>query len=431
MGAAGLNAFAVAERTADAAPDASAWADGQPEDLSGGLAGCLFAAARTGPQRTALRDSGDRTGWCGRPSIVWTYAAAAEIVGRLARGIGAWRLPAGSRIGLWFSGGAESALAHLAVEAAGHLPCAMPASWDFERLSAGIEAAGLVGVLTEGRRGERRPAEELSCVATRHFGLRYLAAFGPGVPDGVTSLDAMALERGVVEPGASLGLVTFEGGDPARPVYRPAAALAAAIAAHLDALPVTVDERILTLLPAHDLRGLVTGLGAAVTVGASLETVIPFDGAGFRVALMRPVPTRLVAPALIEPALATLPLPWTVRALNVVHRAPARLRATPGFAAPQRLDTLIVGEEAVITRPGLSDLAATLAYPDRAPLPRTLLSLARRAGGGLAYRGPACAAAPLPRGDLRDREDSGDDTWREACCWPVLLGAAADDAPAG
>ena len=404
MGAAGLSAFAVAERTVYAAPDASARADG----LRGGLSACLFAAARTGPQRTALRDSGDRAGWCGRPAITWTYAAAAEIVGRLALGIGAWRLPAGSRIGLWFSGGAESALAHLAVEAAGHLPCALPAAWSPEQLSAGIDAAGLVGVLTEGRRGERRPAADLTRAAMRHFSLRYLAAFGPGVPDGVISLDAMALERGVAEPVASLGLVTFEGGDPGRPVYRPAASLAAAIAAHLDALPVTADERILTLLPAHDLRGLVTGLGAALTVGAGLETVIPFDGAGFRAALLRPVPTRLVAPARIEPALAGLPLPWTVRALNVVHRAPVQRRAAPGFAAPQRLDSLVLGEDVVITRPGLRDLAATLAYPDRAPLPRTLLSLSRGTDGGLAYRGPACATVPLSRGD---RPETAPETW--------------------
>ncbi len=300
-----MSAFAVAERTADAAPDASA--------RSGGLSASLFAAARTGPQRTALRDSGDRVAWCGRPPITWTYAAAAEIVGRLARGIGAWRLPAGSRVGLWFSGGAESALAHLAVEAAGHLPCPMPALWDADQPRP--DRVRRPGRGADGGPPRRPPpAEDLARAAMGHFGLRYLAAFGPGIPDGVISLDAMALERGIVEPVASLGLVTFAAGDPARPVYRSAAALAAAIEAHLDTLPVTADERILTLLPAHDLRGLVTGLGAALAAGASLETVIPFDEAGFRAGLMRPVPTRLVVPSLIEAALAAMPLPWTVRA---------------------------------------------------------------------------------------------------------------------
>lgn len=415
MGGGGLSAFAVAERAVEAAPDASA--------RSGGLSACLFAAAQAAPQRTALRDSGDRAAWCGRPAITWTYAAAAEIVGRLARGIGAWRLPAGSRIGLWFSGGAEAALAHLAVEAAGHLPCAMPAAWDPDQLAAGIEAANLVGVLTEGRRGARRPAEDLTRAAMRQFSLRYLAAFGPGVPDGVISLDAMALERGVAEPVASRGLVTFDGGDPERPVYRSAAALAAAIAAHGDTLPLSADERVLTLLPGHDLRGLVTGLGAALAAGAGLETVIPFEEAGFRTALLRPVPTRLVVPALVEPALAALPLPWTVRVLNVVHRAPALLtrRAVPDDGK-ERLDSLVLGETAIVTRPSLPDLAATLAHPDRAPLPPALLALAQGEAGGLACRGPACASAPLPRGAIPET-DSG--AWRESGYRPLLSGGTA------
>ncbi len=134
------------------------------------------------PAADTLRDAGDRRAWCGRPAITWTYEAAAEIVGRLARGIAAWRLAPGSRIGLFFAGGAESSLAHLAVEAAGHLPCPLSPVWEGEALSAAIESAGLVAVLTEGRRGTRRPAEELAFTALRHFGLRFLAAFGPGLP---------------------------------------------------------------------------------------------------------------------------------------------------------------------------------------------------------------------------------------------------------
>jgi mycobactin salicyl-AMP ligase len=416
----GLSAFAVAETATNAAPDAAARTAG----LASGLAACLFATALVAPQRIALRDSGDRSAWCGRPAITWTYAAAAEIVGRLARGIGAWRLPAGSRIGLWFSGGAESALAHLAVEAAGHLPCAMPASWDGDQLSAGIEAAGLLAVLTEGRRGDRRPADELTHVAARHFSLSYLAAFGPSVPDGVISLDAMALERGAPAPTASRGLVTFADGDPDRPVFRTAEALAAAIEAHRHALPPTAEERILTLLPAHDLRGLVTGLGAALAAGASLETLLPFDEAGFRTALLRPVPSRLVVPALIEPALAGLTLPWTLRTLEVVRRAPASLvsRAEAGAAGPQRLDSLVFGEDAVLTRPGLRDLAATLAYPERAPLPRTMLAVARDADGRLAFRGPACAAAPLGRGGAPEPDAVA---WRDSGYRTVLAGGVA------
>lgn len=321
------------------------------EPLRQGLAGALMAAARLNPQRTLLRDAGDRRAWCGRPAITWTYEAAAEIVGRLARGIAAWRLPQGSRIGLCFAGGAEASLAHLAVEAAGHLPCPLSPVWEGEALSAAIESAGLVAVLTEGRRGTRRPAEELSFTALRHFGLRFIAAFGPSLPDGVISLDAMALERGIIDPAPGLGILTFAGGDPRHPVRRDAALFGAVVAAHRERLP--APERVLTLLPPHDLRGLVTGLGMALASGASLETLIPFESAAFRVALMRPVSTRLVVPAAFESALAEMTLPWTVRAIDIVHRAPARMPEPTArdFAGPPCLDVLVLDEDALLTRP--------------------------------------------------------------------------------
>lgn len=421
-----MGARAVAETAAQVPPVAETRASPAPSPSPGrtaaGLAALLVETAHAHPQRTVLRDAGNRAAWCRRPAITWTYAAAAEIVGRLARGLGAWRLSAGSRIGVWFSGGAEAALAHLAVEAAGHLPCLMPAGWGAEALSAGIEAAGLDAVLTEGQRGGRRPAEELALAAVRHFGLRYLAAFGPGIPDGVISLDAMALERGAAAPTPSLGLVTFAGGDPGRPVYRTAAALAAAVAAHLDALPVTGSERILTLLPPHDLRGLVTGLAAALAGGAALESLIPFEEAAFRASLARPVPTRLVIPALVEPALAGLALPRTVRALDVVHRAPARLAGRPGPdpAGPLRLDALALDEDAVLTRPrGPADLAAALALPEHADWPRPLLALARAADGHLLVRGPACAAAPLGRNAPVGPDPAA---WRDSRYRPTLTG---------
>ena len=416
----------MAEIAAGASPCSSPDPEGGTRTAHCGLSARLFATARSHPQRTAFRDAGERVAWCGRPAITWTYATAAEIVGRLGRGIGAWRLPPGSRIGLWFSGGAESALAHLAVEAAGHLPCPMPAAWDCESLSAGIAAAGLAAVLTEGRRGGRRPAEELAHTALAHFGLRYLAAFGPAVPDGVISLDAMALERGTAEPKASLGLATFAGGDPTRPVFRDAAALSAAIAAHGDALPVAGPERILTLLPGHDLRGLVTGLGAALAAGATLESLIPFEEAAFRAALARPVPTRLVIPALFEPALADIPLPWTIRAIDSVHRAATSLAGradTDDLAGPRRLDCLALDEDAVLTRPrGDADLAASLARPERSPLPRALLDLARGPDGGLRRRGPACATAALQRGTLPVADPKA---WRAASIQPSRAGVAA------
>jgi hypothetical protein len=362
------------------------------------MAQALMAAARLQPQRTLLRDAGDRMAWSGRPAITWTYEAAAEIVGRLALGLGSWRLPPGSRIGLSFAGGAEATLAHLAVEAAGHIPCPLSPLWDGDAVSAAIESAGLVAILTEGRRGTRRPAEELALAAVRHFGLRYLAAFGPSLPDGVISLDAMALERGVADPSPSCGLMTFAGGDPQRPVHRSAESLGAAVAAHRHRLPGA--ERVLTLLPAHDLRGLVTGLGTALASGAALETLIPFDSSTFRIALTRPVPTRLVVPAAFESALSEITLPWTVRAIDVVHRAPARLPepSARDVAGPPCLDVLVLDEDAILTRPrGRWDIPAPGENPDSGTAEGDSAVACRLNDGRLLRRGSACRTASVHR----------------------------------
>lgn len=367
------------------------------ESLRDGLASALSAVARLHPQRVALRDSGDRRAWSGRPPITWTYEAASEIVGRLARGILAWRLPPGSRIGLSFAGGAEAVLAHLAVEAAGHLPCPLSPVWDADALSAAVEAAGLVAILTEGRRGSRRPAEELAFTALRHFGLRFIAAFGPGLPDGVISLDAMALERGIVEPRPGCGFLTFAGADPRRPVRRDAAAFASLVAAHRARLP--TPERILTLLPGHDLRGLATGIGMALASSATLEGVVPFDVLAFQTSLLRPVPTRLVVPGPFEAALAETTLPWTVRAVDVVHRAPVRLPepSARDVAGPPCLDVLVLDEDAILTRPrGRWDIPEDdSADPDEAG---SLGSVVRRRGDDrLMCRPPSFRTAPSQR----------------------------------
>ncbi len=51
----------------------------------------------------------------------------------------------------------------------------------------------------------------------------------------------------------------------------------------------------------------------------------------------------------------------------------------------------------MLTRPGLEDLAATLAHPEDALLPRALLDVGHGPAGDLGCRGPACAAQALPR----------------------------------
>ncbi|MGV7034448.1 AMP-binding protein [Methylobacterium symbioticum] len=449
-GAAGLaGARPPQARRPAAAPAATPPGLGLPARRTG-LGALLAATAARHPTRPALIDRGDKPGWCGRPAMTWSYGAAAEIVARLARGIRRWRLPPGSRVGLWFAGGSEGLVAHLAVEAAGHVPCPMPAAWDEAQILAAVEAAGIGAVLTQGRLGARRPAETLCRVALQVFSLRYLAAFGPDVPDGVINLDAMALERGAPDPAVGEGaggLISFAGRDPARPVHRPGDALLAAVAAHLVAARIGPGERLLTLLPPDDLRGLVTGLGAALVAGASLETLPVFDGAALDASLADQPgrPLHLVAPAFLEG-----PLRDRIRArfrdgsherieegiqhegpggtgptLVLAHRAPARLtgrRLTPGAGTARIVDTLALDEDAVISRArGADDIALALADPASARFPAGLIELSRNGEGGLSLRGPACRAASL--GDGAGLPEPG--AWRPAPYRTALFAGTA------
>jgi mycobactin salicyl-AMP ligase len=361
----------------------------------------LAATAHAHPHRLAFVDPPHKPLWSARPAIAWTYAAAAEIVARLANGLRAWRLAPASRIGIALSGSSESALAYLAVEAAGHIPCLLPLGFDEEALLVAVQAAGLPAVITQTRFGALSPAERLCRVAVHYFGLRYLAAFGPDVPDGVINLDAMVLDQpgGPFAPGPG-GLISVAGGDPARPLHRSGDALLAAISVYLVTARVLPGDRILSLLPQSDLRGLVSGLGAALVAGAGLETLPVFEARSFAAALDRPLPTRLVVPAALERNLAASRLPRTLDSVILAHRAPGHLgqRWLKPEAGRPVVDLVAFDETALLTGAReANDVALTLAHPERGHLFSTLMALRRDADGRLAFRGRACHAEALQR----------------------------------
>ncbi|TXM95336.1 hypothetical protein FV219_18130 [Methylobacterium sp. WL122] len=108
-------------------------------------------------------------------------------------------------------------------------------------------------------------------------------------------------------------------------------------------------DRILTLLPPSDLRGLVTGLGAALAAGVDLETMPVFDGPALIENLAQPRPTHLVAPAFLEQALDALPT--ATRSVVLARRAPGSVppHAADRAAGSPVLDVLAFDEDAVLS----------------------------------------------------------------------------------
>jgi hypothetical protein len=361
----------------------------------------LAGTAHAHPRRVAFVDPPHKPLWSGRAAITWTYASAAEIVARLANGLRSWRLAPGSRIGIALPGSSESFIAYLAVEAAGHIPCLLPLTLDEEGLLAAVQHAALPAVITQTRFGPLALAERLCRVAVRYFGLRYLAAFGPDVPDGVISLDAMALDQtgGPFAAGPG-GFISFAEGDPARPVHRSGDALLAAIAVYLVTARVQPGDRILSLVPQSDLRGLVTGLGAALVAGAGVETLPVFEARSFAAALDQPLPTRLVVPARLERNLSASRLPESLHGVVLAHRAPGQLGPRSLASSEHRpvIDVIAFGETALLTGAReANDVALSLTHPERAHLFSTLMALRRDPDGRLAFRGRACHAEALQR----------------------------------
>lgn len=366
------------------------------------LSTLLAAAAERHPERLALLDQPGREDWSGRPRIAWTARTADEIRRRLTAFFAGLGLAPGAVVGLCLPGGSEACLTLLAVEEAGLTPCLLPVAWDEPRLADAIEAAGVQVVVTQGVVGELRPAEAFCRLAARYFGLRFVAAYGPLVPDGVIDLDRVILSQEGAEPGpgaspdtAEGGIVTFSRRPGGGALYRPVRSVVAAAMSVLDAAPVEAGERILTLLAPDDHRGLTLGLTLGLLAGAALEHHGLFDGRGLAESLAQALPTHLVAPGWLEPQLAKGGLPPSVRSVVLVHDAPVRFKARTSLAR-RVVDVLALDEIALVARARRGDrFALTLAEPGgSAPFLRV------RTGedGLIEVAGAACDVRDFARG---------------------------------
>ena len=190
------------------------------------LSALLAAMAERQPGGLAFSDQPDRGSWSGRPRISWTYANAQHIVERLAAFLSNLGLSPGAPVAICMPNGAEACASILAVERAGLLPCLLPIGWSEEALGRALEIAQVEAVICQGRVAEEEPAQMFCRLAARYFGIRFVCAFGPLIPDGVLDLDRAILDTAAsiapAEPAGHAGLVTFEDrGGEQRPIFRP------------------------------------------------------------------------------------------------------------------------------------------------------------------------------------------------------------------
>lgn len=380
------------------AAEASGWAEMR-------LSSLLAATADRYPSRLAFADQPDREAWSGRPRIAWTYANTQHIIERLATALAFLDLPPGAPVGICLPNGSEASVTLLAVERAGYVPCLLPIAWSEELLGQALEAANVVAVICQSRLADERPAEVFCRLAARFFGIRFICAFGPQVPDGVIDLDRAILDTSAEPPpsesGPYPGVVTFQlRGAAMQPMLRPYASCLAAAVTFLVARKIDATDRILSLLAPDDLRGLATGLLASLVTGATLESHGLVEGASLRATLQSDRPTHLVAPGWMEPVLAAADLPASIASVVLVHEAPVRFKARGDLRQPVT-DVLCFGEVALVSRPRSASGHLMLTVDeDQASdgVPDDLLRVRRDEHGTIQFGGTAAEIYEFARG---------------------------------
>lgn len=391
------------------------------------LSALLAAVAERQPDRPAFRDQPGREAWSGRPRLEWTYALGVRIVFRLAAFLAGLRLKPGSPIGVCLPNGSEVALTILAIEQAGHRPCLLPVAWPEAAIESALAATGIQAVVTQAVLGDERPAERFCAIAARSFGLRFLCAYGPDVPDGVVDLDQIVLAQGgaaapltaASDDLGSAGIITFGArGGPTRPLLRPGGSLVAAAVTVLIAAKIEPGDRILSLVAQDDLAGLATGLAAALVSGASLELHGLFDSPALAAALEDETPTHLVAPGSLEGALAASGVASRLASTILLHPAPTRFKARSAGLADV-VDVLAFDETALLARQrdASGRPALSIGSDERQGCGTgDLLRLRRSDDGAIAFAGPAAEVRPYARPGTADAPALvlGSSEWRES-----------------
>jgi mycobactin salicyl-AMP ligase len=380
--------------------DPSRWGDVR-------LSSLLAATADRYPSRLAFADQPNRENWGARPRIAWTYANTQRITERLATALAGLELAPGAPVGICLPNGSEACVAVLAVERAGYLPCLLPAGWSEDVLAQALEAASIVAIICQTRVAEEQPAEAFCRLAARYFGIRFVCAFGPQVPDGVIDLDRAILDTtpALTETNTGFlpGVVTFQLRDGrVIPLFRPTPSSLAAAVSFLVARKIDASDRILSLLAPDDLRGITTGLVASLITGATLESHGLVDGLSFEAACRGETRTHLVAPGWMEPVLAAAELPESIASVVLVHEAPVRFKARGDLRQPAT-DVLGFGEIALVSRARSDSGHLMLSVEEDGASDdgtRELLRIRRDEDGTLHFGGTAAETYDFARGGV-------------------------------
>jgi non-ribosomal peptide synthetase component E (peptide arylation enzyme) len=379
----------------------------------------MFArAVARRPDALALIDPPDRDVHLGGPRRRLTYAEADRVVTAIAARLRRMGLQTDQVVALQLPNTVEAVLTLLGVLRAGLIATPIPLLWRTADAVAALSQVGARVLISGGQVANSALSELAMHVAAEVFPIRYVAGFGPELPDGVVSLDDVfdqvsdtcrPIEHGG-NPAAHVAVVTWDvGPEGLVPVARSHYELMSTALAVVLESRIEQDATLLSAMTMGSLGGLAMTVLPWLMVGGTLSLHQPFDAEIFGTQCEEVEHGHVFVPGPLAARLAETGLLSRRRGQKSViaaWRAPERLAGSPLWTEPSLslVDLQIFGETGLIaTRRGENGKPAavalgTVSAPRGAPGAFLVMELARTGYGSLAMRGPMVPRFAFPPG---------------------------------
>mgnify|MGYP001166066023 CR=1 FL=1 len=403
----------------------------QPPWSGMSLPGLVKGGATLRAGALALVEPPEVEGLLGRAAQAMTCRDLNVEVDLCAQKLRALGLKAGNRVVLSLPNTAEATVALLAVQRAGGIPAPMGIFEEAARLAEAARCIDAVAIVTVARFAGIAAAERARDAAAAEMSIRFVAAFGDDLPEGVAGLDHWDQVEFIGRTGfprltgTAPALISFDDGTGVlRPLMRTHEQLVAEAASAASLSRVSAGSRVLATLPPVTAAGVVYGLALPLLAGACLAPHPLFDSCAFGAQLGEGEKTTVVLPGVAAEAWQAHCATRSVRteSLVLIHRPqPDDLGALPAGRMrrdPRTVDVLALGEAALVsslraTNQTIVNLPASATCPvpgvmqGEAPALTLALGEAGRlvASGALAAH-PLAGSAPLDCGFCATRRDT-------------------------
>jgi hypothetical protein len=375
-------------------------------------------AAHRHPDMIALVDPPNRASFTDGVPRSLTYAQADRIISAIAWRLRDLGLPMDGIVGIQLPNTVESVLTLLGVLRAGLIAAPLPQLWRRGDMVAALGRVGPRALITCRQVGATDHAALAMETAADIFPVRYVCAFGTGVPDGVVEMDdlyaeerAPPLDRARAgDRAAHLALITWEAtADSLVPVARSHAEIIAGGLAVLLEGRFETGAIFLSAVPSSSFAGLATSVLPWLMTGGTLMLHQPFDPETLKRQL-REACDAAILPAPVVPRLVDAELfASNVRKVVGLWRSPERMNAAPAWRQQLTsfIDVACFGETCIIPgRRGVSGRPAPLPLgavtaPRGAPGAVLVAELMPDRNQSLALRGPMVPRVAYPPGTER------------------------------